>query len=298
MAERPRAIGEEARPGRRGRPTSYEAAGLRVQGVRPILTPDTRPVEAVTADGRVWRRLWSLVDRLVIDFPGIATVEVCSDGGTAFSRLLEPGLELHLVLDHVLPLELARRGELVLHGTVLALGERGVVVLGRSGAGKSTLAAYFWQRGWTVGGDDGALIDLGPPVTAQPTHPTIRLLPDAVDLLGIRRPRGPQVSGKRRLDAVDHPLRERATPLVAVMLLEPIGPGEPTRVIRQRGAAALAGMFAATFHTDLADPDVTGRAARKLALLAEEVSVSRLRVARGLRGLAQAEAALREALRL
>jgi hypothetical protein len=46
-----------------------------------------------------------------------------------------------------------------LHGALVVRGGRGVVLLGRGESGKSTLACALWQRGWTLLGDDIALVD-------------------------------------------------------------------------------------------------------------------------------------------
>ena len=46
-----------------------------------------------------------------------------------------------------------------LHGALVARNGRGVLLLGRGEAGKSTLACALWQRGWTLLGDDMALVD-------------------------------------------------------------------------------------------------------------------------------------------
>ena len=53
----------------------------------------------------------------------------------------------HLVVDHVLPRVLARRGYTVLHATCVAYGDRAVAFVGASGAGKSTLAMSAVQSG-------------------------------------------------------------------------------------------------------------------------------------------------------
>lgn len=54
---------------------------------------------------------------------------------------------------------LGQRGNLVLHGNVIRIGNSAMVCLGRSGAGKSTLAAAFLKRGHAVVADDVAAIN-------------------------------------------------------------------------------------------------------------------------------------------
>jgi hypothetical protein len=54
---------------------------------------------------------------------------------------------------------LGQRGNLVLHGNAIRVGNNAMVCLGRSGAGKSTLAAAFHRRGYAVVADDVAAIN-------------------------------------------------------------------------------------------------------------------------------------------
>ncbi|MGY1812839.1 hypothetical protein [Blastococcus sp. SYSU D00820] len=252
-------------------------------------------MESRTADGDVWRRLWSLPDRLVVEFYGDVLFEVRdTDGGIVMGGPLASDLEQHLVLDHVLPLVLARRGEMVLHGAVVSLGERAAVLMGPTGSGKSTLTAFAGQRGWTVGGDDGAVLDLGPPLTAEPTYSTVRLLPDALGLLGMHPAEGTEVVGKRRLDgAGPEPFRLQPAPLTLVAVVHPVDADQPAALHPLRGVDAHAALFRNTFHLDLGGGRSLSAVVDRLACVADSVRIAVLDVPRGQLGLVAAERELR-----
>lgn len=75
-----------------------------------------------------------------------------------------------------------QRGNLVLHGNAIRVGDACAVVVGHSGAGKSTLAAEFARRGIDVLSDDVVPID--PAGRALPGYPRIKLWEDALTRLG------------------------------------------------------------------------------------------------------------------
>lgn len=265
-------------------------ADLRVGPVRPIPMPGDAPVESQRADGVVWRRHWSDPDRLVIDFVDIALTET-ADGVVTFDRELPSEMEQHLLLDHILPLVLARRGALVLHGAVIGHGDDSVVLVGATGAGKSTLTTFAWQKGWTVGGDDGAVITPGTPCTVEPTYPTIRLAPASVDLLGIDPSLETSVIGKTRIDR-PHEFRLQSTTLQVVAILEPVAEGASARFRPLEVIEAHARLFGATFHADLSRSRMLPGVIDGLAAVVENTVVGHLDVPRGLDGLEAAEAVL------
>jgi len=277
----------------RGHETPRSGLALRVNDTRPVPLPTFPPVEARTADGEVWRRHWLEPHRLVISFVGIASVEIDErTGGVVFDRAVAPDMEQHLLFDHVLPLVLARRGRLVLHGALISRSGAGVVLVGAGGAGKSTLTAFAWQQGWTVGGDDGVVVAAGSPPSAEPTYPTIRLSPASAELLGLRTVESSSVVGKLRVDGGDRPFRQSSAELRAIALIEPIEAGRPATFERLDGMSAHARLFGSTFHADLGGrllPSVVDQ----LALLVERTAVGVLTVPRGIDGLGAAERVLR-----
>ena len=270
--------------------------GLRVRDVAAVSLPDSAAVEARTTDGAVWRRHWLEHDRLVIDFIGIASVDVSEDtGDIVFDRLLMEDMEQHLLFDHILPLVLARRGRLVLHGALVSRNGDGAVLAGVGGVGKSTLTAFAWSRGWTVGGDDGAVVTVGTPPTAEPTYPTIRLAPASAHLLGLETEGTSPVAGKLRLAAEDRrPFLRDGVTLRLIAILEPAAAAEDAHFEPLDGVSAHARLFGSTFHAELAGGRLLPAIIEQLARLVETTTVGRLRVPRGIDGLEAAERVLRD----
>ena len=285
-----------------GRKSGVDVAhrDLELQAVCPVTIPTSAPSEARTEDGFVWRRVWLAPDRLVADFPGHALVEVRdSDGAVTVDRELAADLEEHLVLDHVLPLVLARRGELVLHGAVVSRDGHAAVLTGPTGSGKSTLTAWVGHHGWDVGGDDGAVIHFTSPLAVEPTYPTVRLLPDATALLGMPSGAGTEAAGKRRLgELASRAFRTTPTELALVAVVNAVEADQPSRLTRLGGVAAHAALFGNTFHAELARGPLLTGVVDRLADVATAVPVVVLDVPRGRDGLAAAEAVLSQAVGL
>lgn len=269
---------------------------LRVGAVAPVASPDTRPMEARRSDGVVWRRHWPEPDRLVVEFVDLAMVEVREDQGlVVFDRVLAADTEQHLLLDHVLPLVLARRGHVVLHGGVISRAGKAAVLVGSPGAGKSTLTAFAWQEGWTVGGDDGAVLVATDPPAVEPTYATIRLTAHSAAMLGIDLADGSGVVGKTRITGHGaRTFRQERVALRLVAVVEPAATDAGAQFVPLAGIDAHAQLFGSTFHADLTSrggslPTVV----HDLATIVEAIVVGRLRVPRGRSGLAAAERLLR-----
>jgi hypothetical protein len=269
---------------------------LWVAGVAAVAMPSGTPQES-RLSGVLWRRLWMLPDRLVIDFVGRVVVEVRDcDGAVVFDRALPPDQEQHLLLDHVLPLVLARRGDIVLHAGVLTRGDRAVMLIGQSGAGKSTLTAYAGQQGWTIGGDDCAVVRPTVPVMAEPTYPTVRLTRDAARLLGMSPDVGSPVAGKRRLNDEGQRFRQQPAALALIARIQPVPAGGSASFTKLRGAEAHTALLTSTIHADATGGKVFQDVLSALIHVVETVTVGRLSVPRGRSGLADAERILRDGL--
>ncbi len=271
---------------------------LHVGEVRAVVPPDSPPAEARNSDNFVWRRHWLLDDRLVIEFIGLATVELDRESGTVvFDRLLPSDMEQHLLFDHILPLALASRGALVLHAGLISREGKGVVLVGASGAGKSTVTAFAWQRGWTVGGDDGAVLFPSKPPTAEPTYSTVRLTPHSADLLGLSAEGTSSVVGKQRLAGNgDRAFRGDRVELRVIALLKPVPAGAAARFERLDAVEAHARLFGSTFHADLSGNRFLPAVLDALASIVETTPVGRLSIPRSRDGLVAAERLLRTVL--
>ena len=270
----------------RGAP-SDAAADLRIGPVSGVSLPDAAASEARRSDGQLWRRHWLSPERLVIEFVDLTSVVVDEPSGVVtFDRPLSAELEQHLLFDHVLPLVLARRGSLVLHGAVISRAGRAAVLVGPSGAGKSTFTAYAWQQGWTVGGDDGAVLLPSDPPRVEPTYPTVRLRPDSVALLDIVPEAGSGVVGKVRIAGRGEArFRPEPVEIAVIAFIRPVPDGETASFVRLGGVDAHALLFGSTFHAELSDGALLPRVVSGLATVVEGTIVGRLAVPRGLAGL-------------
>ncbi|WP_420457509.1 hypothetical protein [Rubrivirga sp.] len=97
----------------------------------------------------------------------------------------DPGFASAVVSGELFSVLLRQRGLLVLHGSGVSKDGVAVGFVGDSGWGKSTLAASLVTRGWSLLTDDLLVVDgldqtAGLP-TAIPSHPSMRLSPEAAD---------------------------------------------------------------------------------------------------------------------
>jgi hypothetical protein len=101
--------------------------------------------------------------RLVVHLEGAAIIVVSANNDTivVHPEMADADVISHLVVDHVLPRVLARRGYTVLHATCVAYRNQAVAFVGASGAGKSTLAMSAVQSGAHLLADDCLVLDHG-----------------------------------------------------------------------------------------------------------------------------------------
>ena len=145
----------------------------------------------------------------------------------------------HLFHNNVVPMLLADRGALMLHGSAVDFGGFAVAFIGVSGRGKSTLAASFAASGFPFLSDDSIRLEpTDAAYFAQPSYPSIRLWRDSDEAILAGRASkmlGVTFSDKARYAAGDEiPHAAEPTPLRAIYVLARDGVSETT--IRLLGA--------------------------------------------------------------
>jgi hypothetical protein len=121
----------------------------------------------------------------------------------------------HLFLDHILPLVMTNRGELVLHASGVLLAQGAVLFIARSGSGKSTIAAALGAAGAGIVADDAiALRESGEGLLAIGAYSGLRLWTSGQ-------------SDKRRISPADSSMPFVDTPVrvAGIYVLDPSGSG-------------------------------------------------------------------------
>lgn len=135
---------------------------------------------------------------VLLRFEGFADCEFDAGGSRVLcrpARGTDPESVAHLLVDTVLPLALAHRGQLLLHASAVLLPSGAIGFVGRRGRGKSTLAAAFARAGFPVLADDALLVRTTPRgPEAVPGPPALRLAGEA-----LRRTLGKGVRPARRV---------------------------------------------------------------------------------------------------
>lgn len=167
----------------------------------PELLPDRAESSALPADVRIRFAdvqhqalvdaqqlgpfLWANRENLLLEVPHVARFLV--QNGNAIAIDPAPGIDEDSIrvflLGSAMGALLFQRGQLVLHGNAIRIGDQCMVCVGHSGAGKSTLAAGFMQRGYEVLADDVVPVDQA--CRALPGFPRIKLWRDVADQLQI-----------------------------------------------------------------------------------------------------------------
>lgn len=260
-------------------------------------------------DGRDWARFGRVADGYLVRFPRLADFRM-SSRAVEVRCAPRPGVAAevwrHLFLHQVLPLVLGQHGYLVLHASAVATRAGAVAFLGGAGRGKSTLAASFWAAGSPLVADDCLRVDLrGGRLLAVPSYPAVRLSPEALRRLRLRRLRA-RPSGLRKLLVASAEARRlfAETPLRLVRLYV-LGRPLPSRsrvAVRIEPLSAREAMtmlVAHLYRLDLsgARRDVLARDFDRLAVAATHLSARRLRVRRGFEALREVREAIAEDLR-
>ncbi len=175
--------------------------------------------------------------------PVVGQFTLCNGSTVSFQPDVSGGLsslwELYLT-GAILSLLLYQRGLLVLHGSVVRIGNKTVAFVGHSGAGKSSAAAACCRQGHALLADDIVALSLsGQDVFVQSGFPRLKVHIDTAEALDI--PVQSLVSVHPEIDdELVLPLHDQfcpeAQPLAAVYLL---GEGEREEMKPLSPAAAL-----------------------------------------------------------
>jgi hypothetical protein len=187
------------------------------------------------------------------------------------------------------------RGKTCLHGSVIALADRALAILGASGAGKSTLALACIRRGARLVSDDLVLLEEVPAgFAARCGSPALRLRPQTAEALwgsfeSLRpiwsSPRAARY--KRYLDLAGNDAGgQSAVPLAAIIVLGSRLPGAETASFEPLPPApALATLMAHRPADFLSDREGHVRDFALLSRLASRIPINRLCWPDGFEGL-------------
>lgn len=143
--------------------------------------------EWIFPDGSRWTQFYRNECGYLLRFPDLADFQVSADGKEITCSPAPEVTEetsLHLYLNQVLPLSLARQGKLVFHASAVEIEGGAVAFMGESGRGKSTLAASFATSGFRFLTDDGLELEpIDGGYRGMPSHPSIRLWDDSEEVL-------------------------------------------------------------------------------------------------------------------
>ena len=244
-----------------------------------MLSPELRSQDAWTASG------WTLAeverpDRLALvatDPSGAQVHRAEPDGAAAVYRIdhpfgpviwadtarrrfevepgpAAPGAVAHVVDNFVVPRLIAHDGALVLHAGLVDTGRGAVGFCATSGVGKSTLVAGLGRDGWTLMGDDAAILSPGSPPLVRPTYPRLSLWEDSARAVLGHVPPGGYKHDSRLPESAG-----AARPLRALFVLERAeGVTAPTHRALAPAAATMA-IVANSFALDPAEPGFVRR---------------------------------------
>jgi hypothetical protein len=176
-----------------------------------------------------------------------------------------------------------RRGQLALHGSAVAIGDRAVLLLGPAAKGKSLLAAALARRGHAVLSDEVAVVADG---KCYPAGSMLSLADDALMAAGEDPEPLPQYTNfpiPKRLWIAGPPPEPRPYAIAAVLRLKKAEPDAPTRLERLEGEEAIAAVIDQFYRRDMLgvlDTCITAR--REAEMLAAVAPIYRFPIAHDL----------------
>ncbi len=152
------------------------------------------------------------------------------------------------LLNLFVPVLLAGRGELILHGAAVRTPAGAVVFCGPSGRGKSTLTAALGTLGLPVLAEDAVSLTAGPDgILVWPGPTGVRL--DAATAGRLRVPVRAQARGKKLYLPAQPDVNAQPVALATIAVIEPRG-GRAPRVRPLGASAAVAELFSNLFRLE------------------------------------------------
>ena len=214
-----------------------------------------------------------------VSFSGYASFVVSFGKQQLFKANVAPGTpELaldHFVADQVLPRVLAHQGKLVLHAGAVEVEGRAIVLLGQSGRGKSTLSASFDRACFPIIGDDALIIDweCNRPVL-QAVYPSLRLLPDSLDALGLGQVPVSPVAHYTPKQRVDLPLTvsrgQTPLPIAAIFVLAEPASNDAISLRTMSPAETCLAIISNSFALDPTDKTLAAKKLQQASSLANQ----------------------------
>ena len=135
---------------------------------------------------------------------------------------------INFFLDHLMPHNLSRMGNVVLHAGAVATQKGAIAFAGPSGKGKSTLIAAFAKHGYPLLSDDSLLIEhTNKHLIAIPSYPGLRLWDDIIrELFNGNTPLNVSTAlynNKKRININESSLKfcGNALPLKSLFIIDP-----------------------------------------------------------------------------
>lgn len=249
-------------------------------------------------------RIGRMGDELVAEWVGVATLVARRDGSSArldVAADADPRRVAKVANGGVKLLLRQLEGKPAFHGAAIARNGAAVVLLGRSGLGKSTLAARLCARdGAMLLSDDAVAVDA--PVAPNEHWSVCPLEQDhwldeaAQRATGVVALESAPRCGEKLAVATVRPAPGPRPLRAFVDLAFSPSPAPEPRLIRLRGADALACLVPQAIRFVLDDPDLQRREVDCLVALVEAVPVFRLERARDLERLGESATKIRALL--
>lgn len=239
-----------------------------------------RPKEAVFAGD-----VFALQDQLFyLDVPGVGRFQV--ENGETITVDADPEatneqLKLY-ILGSCFGCLLHQRHIIPLHGSVLDVEGRGVLITGMSGAGKSTVANALIARGFPFVTDDVAAVtfETGEPFVHL-AYPSQKLWEDVVDRWDIvdKRAVTRQVEGRTKFSVVrKQEFAKAGVPLRVMIELVPVEGETELEVLPITGMEKIKTLISHTYRTELVSHlRPNGAYLQQILTLAEQLQIFRIK---------------------